>query len=75
VKQIRVTNPTVTAATVRLFANGTTTPFEIMPTTTIQPGEFLVDDGTVCLAAAGTIGATIGTATSLVVSIFGMEIT
>jgi hypothetical protein len=75
IKSIRVVNTSATATTVKLWNGGSADSNVILPPTSIDAGGFAEFDGTLTLAAADTIAAQAGAATSLTMTIHGLELT
>lgn len=74
IKSIRVVNTSATATTVKLWNGGSADSNVILPPTSIDAGGFAEFDGTLTLAAADTIAAQAGAATSLTMTIHGLEV-
>src|SRR3954462_8862229 len=74
VKHMRIVNPTSAYVSIDLYESGTADADRISPTVNIGPGEWAEWDGTITLAAASTIQAKASAATSLTVTIYGVEI-
>lgn len=70
-----VANPTTTDATVKLWHDGTTDPFVILPASTIVAGGFAEFCGTLYLESNDVINAQASVATTLTLTIYGEEYT
>lgn len=75
VKAIRIVNSTASAVTIKLYNDGTTDPFCILPTTSIDAGGFAEFDGTLTLGPSSTLGAQVSTGSTLTVTVYGVEVT
>jgi len=78
IKGIRITNPTVSDATVRLYhinSGGTNNDAStIIPTTTIPAGGHAQDDDLIVMDALDELNCVSGTNNGLTISVYGMEI-
>ena len=74
IRHIRIVNTDSVARTITLFDGGSGVGNTILPATTVQPGSVLELDVFITMAAAGTLLATASTANTLVVTIYGMQI-
>ena len=75
IKSIRIANPTAAAVWVKLWHDGLTDPFLILPQTYIDAGGFAEFDGTFTMEPSDTLGAQAGTTTALTMTVYGLEIT
>jgi len=74
VRHIRIINTDTVARTITLFDGGSGVGNTILPITTLQPGSVLEMDVFITMAAAGTLLGTAGTANTIVITLYGMEI-
>jgi hypothetical protein len=75
VKSIRIVNTSANVVSIKLWHDGLTDPYVILPATNIDAGGFGEFDGTLTMEASDTIGAQAGAATSLTMTVYGLEIT
>jgi hypothetical protein len=76
VKSMRIVNyHATTATTIKLWQGGSADSNVILPATTVDAGGFAEFDGTLTMAAADTIVAQAGAATSITLTIYGLELT
>ena len=75
VKSMRIVNyHASTATTIKLWQGGSDNSNIILPPTTVDAGGFADFDGTLTMAAADTIVAQAGAASSIAVTIYGLEL-
>lgn len=74
VKHIRAVNTTETAASVGLFHDGTAAANRILPNVPLNPGEWLEWDGTILLEPSDTLAAIASVATTVTLTIYGIEV-
>jgi hypothetical protein len=74
VVHIRVSNPTGTARTIKLWHDGLTDATNILPAATVAAGGWAEFDGLIYLEAGDTVGAEASAATALTVTIYGEEL-
>jgi hypothetical protein len=74
VVHIRVSNPTGTARTIKLWHDGLTDATNILPAATVAAGGWAEFDGLIYLEVGDTIGAEASAATALTVTIYGEEL-
>lgn len=75
VKTMRIVNTSASAATIRIWQNGTGDANAILPATSIDAGGFAEFEGTFTLGASDFISAQAGTASAITLTIWGVEIT
>lgn len=75
VKTMRIVNTSASAATIKIWQNGTANANTILPTTSIDAGGFAEFEGTFTLGAADYISAQAGTASAITITIWGVELT
>lgn len=76
VKSMRIVNyHATTATTIKLWQGGSADSNVILPATTVDAGGFAEFEGTLTMAAADTIVAQAGAATSITLTIYGLELT
>jgi hypothetical protein len=75
VKSIRAVNTSASSATIKIWQGGTADANVILPATTIDAGGFAEWEGTMTMAAADYIAAQASAATSITMTINGLEIT
>lgn len=76
VKTMRIVNTsTTTATTIKLWQGGSADSNVILPATSIDAGGFAEFEGTVTMAASTTLTAQAGAATTITLTIYGLEIT
>ena len=73
IKHLRIVNPTVTAATVTLYHDGTTDAFMILPAATIEAGGWAEYDGVITMETGDTLQAKSGTDDVMTITVYGME--
>lgn len=74
VKHIRAVNTTGLDATLKLWHDGVTDPFVILPAATILAGGWAEFDGDIVMEAADTISGIGGTNNAITVTIYGLEV-
>jgi hypothetical protein len=75
IKQIRIANTSSSSsATIKMWNGGSTDPYVILPPTTIDAGGFGEFEGTITLAASDTLVFQASSATTLTVTVYGVEI-
>lgn len=76
VKSMRIVNTsTTTSITIKLWNGGTTDAYVILPATSIDAGGFAEFEGTFTMAAADTLAGQAGSASSITLTVWGVEIT
>jgi hypothetical protein len=75
IKHIRVTNPTGTDRTIKLWHDGTANANVILPAATVLAGGWAEFDGNILMEAADTMSGQASAATALTVTIYGDEVT
>lgn len=75
IKHIRVTNPTASDRTVKLWHDGTADANVILPAATVLAGGWAEFDGTILMEAADTLSGQASAATALTVTVYGDEVT
>lgn len=74
VKHYKAVNVAAVPVSIKLFQNGTTDAKCILPAIVLQPGEFLEWEGTITLAATNTLAAQASAASSITLTINGVEV-
>lgn len=74
IKHIRVVNTSGGAVTIKLWHDGTTDSNTILPAVSIAAGEWAEFDGTILMEASDTLQAEASAATSITLTIYGLEI-
>lgn len=75
VKSMRIVNTSGAACWVALWQGGTGAANAILPQVTVDPGGFAEFEGTLTMAGGTTLAAQAQTATSITLTIYGLEIT
>lgn len=75
VKHIRAVNMGGATTSIGLFHDGTAAANRILPDVPLAPGEFLEWDGTILMEAADTLAAIASVATSITLTVYGIEVT
>lgn len=75
VKSMRIVNTSASNTTVKLWQGGSGDSNVILPATTVDAGGFAEFEGTLTMAASTTLVAQAGAATSITLTIYGLEIT
>lgn len=75
IKTMRIVNTSASAATIKIWQNGTADANVIMPTVSIDAGGFAEFEGSITMAAADYLSAQAGTATAITLTVWGVEIT
>jgi hypothetical protein len=73
-KQVRAVNTGTQAASVGLFHGGTAVGNRILPDVPLSPGEWLEDDLTAMMAAGDVLAAIASVASTITVTIYGLEL-
>jgi len=73
IHHIRVTNPTATARTIKLWHDGSSDSNVILPAVTIEIGGWGEFDGVIYMEAGDTLVAQASAATALTVTVYGIE--
>lgn len=74
VKQIRLVNVSVAAATIKLCQGGTADANCILPAVSLGPGEWAEFDGSIFMATGTTLAAQAQTASAITMTVHGVEI-
>lgn len=74
VSHIRIVNTDSSDRTVKLWHDGTTDPYVILPSATVLAGGWAEFDGTILMEAADTLVALGSAASALTVTVYGTEI-
>jgi hypothetical protein len=74
IKHIRAVNSTETAASIGLFHDGTAAGNRILPNVPLGPGETLIDDSLYTLEPSDTLAAIASVATTITLTIYGIEV-
>ena len=75
IRSMRLVNTTGTAATVKLFHDGTATANMILPFVTIAANGWAEFDGTIIMEAADTLIGISGTQNVINMTVYGLELT
>ena len=75
IKSIRIVNTSGSSVSVKLRHDWQTNPCLILPETYIDAGGFAEFDGTFTMEPSDTLGAQASAATSLTMTVYGLEIT
>lgn len=75
IKSIRIVNTSGNSVWVKLWHDGLSNPYAILPQTYIDAGGFAEFDGTFTMEPSDTLGAQASAATSLTMTVYGLEIT
>ena len=74
VKHVRAVNTSGATTTIKLFHDGTADANVILPAVTLGSGEWCEFDGAILMEAADTLAAQAGAATSITLTVYGLEI-
>jgi hypothetical protein len=74
IRHIRVTNPTGTDRTIKLWHDGVTDATNILPAVTVKAGGWAEFDGIMFLEVGDTLSAQASAATALTITIYGEEL-
>jgi len=75
VKHIRIVNYGATTVNVKLWHDGTTDTYLILPNTAIESGGWGEWDGVITMEASDTLSGEASAATSIAYTIYGVEVT
>lgn len=75
IKNMRIVNTSASATTIKIWQGGTADANVILPAVSIDAGGFAEFDGTITMAASTTLSAQAGAATSITLTIYGLEVT
>lgn len=74
VKTMRIVNTSASSATIKLWQGGSADSNVILPSTSIDAGGFAEFEGTITMAASTTLVAQAGAATSITLTVYGLEV-
>jgi hypothetical protein len=74
IKHMRVANPTGSTVSFKLWHDGTTDSFIIVPSADILAGGWAEFDGNILMETADTLSGLASIATSLTITVYGLEI-
>lgn len=75
IKHIRAVNMGAAAATIGLYDGGTAVTNRILPDVPLGPGEWLEWDGLLTMPTTATLAAIASVASSITLTIYGLELT
>jgi hypothetical protein len=75
IKAIRITNPTGTDRTIKLWHDGTADSNVILPAATVLAGGWAEFDGTILMEASDILSGQASAASALTVTVYGDELT